>query len=224
LVGILLVFYPMAGVEALTLLLAVFLAVEGLVRIGMALRVRKSPCARAIRCAYLDQRPTHSWAMAAMPSTWWLSAPQLAVRTRAWPAQALGSQPPAGAPGATQHPTESCSSTGRCGALTVQDPRHESGPNLRRDALERAVALRYTSEERSAPVVVAQGRGAIARRLIEIASANGVPVREDPDLVALLSLVDLGEEIPPVLYQAVAEVIRFIYRANGELAAREHAG
>jgi uncharacterized membrane protein HdeD (DUF308 family) len=40
LVGILLVFYPMAGVEALTLLLAVFLAVEGLVRIGMALRVR----------------------------------------------------------------------------------------------------------------------------------------------------------------------------------------
>jgi flagellar biosynthesis protein len=95
---------------------------------------------------------------------------------------------------------------------------------LRRDALERAVALRYTSEERSAPVVVAQGRGAIARRLIEIASANGVPVREDPDLVALLSLVDLGEEIPPELYQAVAEVIRFIYRANGELAAREHAG
>lgn len=103
----------------------------------------------------------------------------------------------------------------------MQDPRHETGPEARRELIERAVALRYAREDSRAPVVVASGRGELARRLVEIAAAHGVPVREDPDLAALLSMVDLGAEIPPELYQAVAEVIRFVYRANGELAARE---
>ena len=88
-----------------------------------------------------------------------------------------------------------------------------SGPGL-----ERAVALRYVAESGRAPLVVASGRGMIARRLVEIAALHGVPVREDPDLAALLSLVDLGHEIPAELYVAVAEVISFVHRANGELA------
>lgn len=87
-----------------------------------------------------------------------------------------------------------------------------------RAGLERAVALRYTPDAGRAPLVVASGRGAIARRLVEIAAEHGVPVREDPDLAALLSLVDLGDEIPAELYQAVAEVINFVYRANNELS------
>jgi len=105
----------------------------------------------------------------------------------------------------------------------MQDPRQRTGPELRRERIARAVALRYAREGAKAPVVIASGRGELARRLVEIAAAHGVPVREDPDLAALLALVDLGEEIPPELYQAVAEVIRFVYRANGELSARETA-
>ncbi len=90
-----------------------------------------------------------------------------------------------------------------------------SSPRL---GLERAVALGYAPGSGLAPTVVASGRGVIARRLVEIAAEHGVPVREDPDLAALLALVDLGDEIPTELYQAVAEVISFIYRANNELA------
>ena len=96
-----------------------------------------------------------------------------------------------------------------------EEPR---APTPFRAGLERAVALRYTPESGRAPLVVASGRGAIARRLVEIAAEHGVPVREDPDLAALLALVDLGEEIPAELYQAVAEVISFVYRANNALA------
>lgn len=106
----------------------------------------------------------------------------------------------------------------------MEAPRQQADQNRRRPALERAVALRYTPEGARAPVVVASGKGELARRLLEIASAHGVPVREDPDLVALLSLVELGDEIPPQLYQAVALVIRFVYRANGLLLAREPEG
>ena len=83
--------------------------------------------------------------------------------------------------------------------------------------LERAIALRYAADGGRAPVVVGSGRGMMARRLVELAAEHGVPVREDPDLAALLALVDLGDEIPAELYQAVAEVISFVYRANTEL-------
>ncbi len=94
-----------------------------------------------------------------------------------------------------------------------------TGAALHGDGLDRAVALRHEPDSGRAPLVVASGRGAIARRLVEIAAEHGVPVREDPDLAALLSLVDLGDEIPADLYQAVAEVISFVYRANESLRA-----
>ena len=95
-----------------------------------------------------------------------------------------------------------------------EDP--SQAPTPLRAGLERAVALRYTPESGRAPTVVASGRGAIAKRLVEIAAEHGVPVREDPDLAALLALLDLGDEIPAELYQAVAEVISFVYRVNNE--------
>lgn len=80
-----------------------------------------------------------------------------------------------------------------------------------------AVALRYDADAGRAPTVVAGGRGEVARRLLDLAAQHGVPVHEDRDLAALLALVDLGDEIPLELYQAVAEVIAFVYRMNGSL-------
>jgi flagellar biosynthesis protein len=73
----------------------------------------------------------------------------------------------------------------------------------------RAVALRW--EGRGAPRVIAKGQGEIAQRILALAQAHAVPLREDTALVEVLRHVDLGREIPVPLYQAVAEVIAFAY-------------
>lgn len=69
--------------------------------------------------------------------------------------------------------------------------------------------------ERRGPRVVATGRGSVAEQILEIAFAKGVPVREDPDLVELLAAVELDAEIPVDAIAAVAEILSYIYRANG---------
>lgn len=78
-----------------------------------------------------------------------------------------------------------------------------------------AVALRY--EGNGAPRVTAKGQGEVAEQILAIAAEHGVPVREEPELAALLARVDLGEEIPPALYVAVAEVLAFAYRLSGRV-------
>lgn len=82
--------------------------------------------------------------------------------------------------------------------------------------LKKAAALKYEEEKDRAPKVVASGKGKIAERIVEIAKEHGVPIYEDPDLVELLLKVDIGEEVPPELYRAVAEVLAFIYRLRGQ--------
>ncbi len=77
-----------------------------------------------------------------------------------------------------------------------------------------AVALRYDSCKDNAPKVVAKGRSKIAEKIIETANLYNIPVREDPDIVAILATLELHEEIPPVLYKAVAEILVFIYKLN----------
>lgn len=73
-----------------------------------------------------------------------------------------------------------------------------------------AVALAYGSGQ-TAPRVVAKGRGELAERIIDRAKESGVFVHESPELVNLLMQVDLDSNIPPELYQAVAEVLAFVY-------------
>ncbi len=76
----------------------------------------------------------------------------------------------------------------------------------------RAVALRYDEARTGAPAVLAKGRNSIAERIQELAREHGIPVREDPDLVELLSACELGDEIPTELYRAVAELLAYLYR------------
>ncbi len=64
-------------------------------------------------------------------------------------------------------------------------------------------------------MVVATGRGELAARIVELAFAHGVRVREDKDLAELLSSVDVGCEIPTEALLAVAEIIAYLYRARG---------
>lgn len=79
-----------------------------------------------------------------------------------------------------------------------------------------AVGLHYATENSLAPRVVAKGRGDVALRILAAAESAGVPVRRDRDLAQLLAAVDLGDEIPAEAYAAVAEVIAFLWRLNGE--------
>lgn len=79
---------------------------------------------------------------------------------------------------------------------------------------KKAVALKYVPGESEAPVVVAKGRGKVAEAILEKAKENGVPVQEDAALVEVLSKLDLDEQIPTELYQLVAEVLTYVYRAD----------
>ena len=76
-----------------------------------------------------------------------------------------------------------------------------------------AVALQYDAQKMAAPTVVAKGMNLIALRIREIAQRHGVPIVENPPLAqSLYRTVDIGEQIPPELYQAVAEVLAYVYR------------
>lgn len=89
-----------------------------------------------------------------------------------------------------------------------------------RDILRKsAAALRYNAQKEHAPRLVAKGSGKIAERIIEAARDAGIPLYEDPDLLALLMKLDINEVIPSEMYLAVAEVLAFIYRLNKKAAA-----
>ena len=86
------------------------------------------------------------------------------------------------------------------------------------DEFQRAIALHY--DQKGAPTVLATGEGEIARLIKERAEAAGVPVVEDPKLSYLLSKIPLGDEIPPELYRAVAEVLVFVLRLEKAVATQ----
>ena len=78
-------------------------------------------------------------------------------------------------------------------------------------ATGRAVALRYDGGS-SAPIVVASGMGYLAERIVEVAADNNVPVYEDNSLATMLSQLQLGQQIPDSLYQAIVEI--YVYFLN----------
>ena len=79
-----------------------------------------------------------------------------------------------------------------------------------------AVAIRYQHEMMSAPVVVAKGRNYLALRIRALAMEHQVPLIENPPLAqALYKSVDVGQQIPPHLYRAVAEILAYIYKLMG---------
>lgn len=90
-------------------------------------------------------------------------------------------------------------------------------------SVEKAVALLYDEKRRSAPHVVASGRGEVAARIVEVARREGVHIVEDPDLVEILARIPLGDDIPAEVYRAVAEVLAFVYRMNGRYRDRASA-
>lgn len=81
---------------------------------------------------------------------------------------------------------------------------------------KKAAALGYQHGQQSAPRVIAKGRGKIAEKIVTLANEHQVPLVEDRNLVELLEALDVDTQIPAELYQAVAEVLVFIYQLNQE--------
>ena len=93
---------------------------------------------------------------------------------------------------------------------------------MKRDHHEsrQAVALRYQPKHDRAPRLVAEGRGYLADKILELARRHSIPVRRDRNLLQVLSRLDLNEEIPPEVYKAVAEILAFVYRLSSRNAIR----
>ena len=79
---------------------------------------------------------------------------------------------------------------------------------------QRAVALKYESKSDNAPKVIAKGKGKVAEKIIDIAKKHNILIHDDPDLIEVLSQLDIYEEIPTELYAVVAELLAFIYVLN----------
>ncbi len=86
---------------------------------------------------------------------------------------------------------------------------------MNKDWMKReAAALSYHSGPVDAPKLTAKGRGYVAEEIIRRAKENNIPIQEDSSLVALLSQLEINDEIPEDLYQAVAEIFAFLYRMD----------
>jgi len=87
---------------------------------------------------------------------------------------------------------------------------------------KKAVALKYTPEEH-APKVIATGKGYVAQKIMENAQAYNVPTYKDKSLVEELTKLNLGDNIPQDLYQAVAQVLVFINNLDKEAGRIKYA-
>ena len=81
-----------------------------------------------------------------------------------------------------------------------------------------AVALRYHPGAPFgdlAPRLVAKGEGMLAERILKLAKEHGIPIEQDPDLLAALAPLEVNQELPRELFTAVAIMLAALYRANG---------
>ncbi|MDQ0230550.1 EscU/YscU/HrcU family type III secretion system export apparatus switch protein [Metabacillus malikii] len=86
--------------------------------------------------------------------------------------------------------------------------------NNSKDIIKRAIALRYDTSKETAPRIIAKGNGLAADKIVEKAKQNNIHIQEDPALIELLSKLDIHQQIPDELYEAVAEIFAFIYKLD----------
>lgn len=82
---------------------------------------------------------------------------------------------------------------------------------------EKAVALKYNPNEDQAPIILASGYGTIAEKIIDIAEEKGIPVYKDDSASSLLCMLDIGNAIPPSMYEVVAIIYMQILEKSKEL-------
>ncbi|MEG2814035.1 MAG: EscU/YscU/HrcU family type III secretion system export apparatus switch protein [Oscillospiraceae bacterium] len=80
----------------------------------------------------------------------------------------------------------------------------------------KAAALKYNLEkEGSAPIVVASGMGIVAQKIVEVGQQNDVPIYEDDSLATLLAQLQIGQEVPTELFQAIVDI--YVYFLNFDI-------
>ncbi len=94
----------------------------------------------------------------------------------------------------------------------AQEPRLPA--RRRRQA---AIALKHNLGQEATPRVVAKGYGEVAETILKLAFDNDVRVRHDPDLIEVLAAVEVDCEIPIEAFAAVAEILSYVYQANGQM-------
>ncbi|MGN0642302.1 MAG: EscU/YscU/HrcU family type III secretion system export apparatus switch protein [Huintestinicola sp.] len=85
-----------------------------------------------------------------------------------------------------------------------------------------AVALKYTPGKDYSPVVVAAGHGQVAERIISLADENGVPIYRDDSAAAVLTMLNVGQGIPPELYSVVAAIYVEVMKISKENDRKEN--
>lgn len=78
----------------------------------------------------------------------------------------------------------------------------------------KAAVLKYDVDKDKAPKVVSIGKGQVAEKILKVAEEHRIPFYEDPSLIDLLSKLDIQSEVPPQLYNLVAEVLSFVYKLD----------
>ena len=84
------------------------------------------------------------------------------------------------------------------------------------DSKLKVAALKYENEKENAPKVVAAGTGYVAQKILEVALANGITVYHDDSAATLLTKLDVGQEIPPELYQIVVDIYVHLMQVSEE--------
>jgi len=79
-----------------------------------------------------------------------------------------------------------------------------------------AVAVKDNREGHKTPIITAAARGVLAEKIMQIAFENDIKVREDADLAEILAQMELDNPVPTEALMAVAEILSYVYRANGE--------
>ena len=78
----------------------------------------------------------------------------------------------------------------------------------------KTVVLKYDVDKTKAPKITGFGKGQIAEKILKVAEDNKIPFYEDASLVELLAKFAINSEIPPSLYNVVAEVLSFVYKLD----------
>ena len=81
----------------------------------------------------------------------------------------------------------------------------------RKTEIKKATALQYDRKKDNAPKIIAKGRGDIAQKIVDKAKEENIHIEDNSDLVDILLKLEIGDEIPPELYQVIAEILSFIY-------------
>lgn len=84
----------------------------------------------------------------------------------------------------------------------------------------KAVALKYNSDEDAAPIVIASGYGITADKIIDIAEQRGIPVFRDDSAASLMCMLDIGANIPPELYEVVAAIYVELLKTSAEIKGK----